>query len=174
MPILKIPIDGEDFEFKILPLNKIIHLSILKRYSDKDGIVDRPGFLAHVVKEPKMNRRDWDNLPSSLITRIMRNIDYYVESVFYKQQELRRLYTRINVFEEEVDDLFRFLENGTDDWAWTRIRGLEREIDILKEEKENIENSLNYLKEDKVIFEEGKEIDFNVQPLQLENTEENE
>ena len=163
MPILKIPIDGEDSEFKILPLNKTIQLSILKRYSDRDGLIDRPGFLAHVVKEPKMNRRDWAELPSSLITRIMRSINHYVESVFYKQQELRRLYTRINVFEEERDDLFRFLENGTDDWAWNRIRGLEREINILKEEKEKIENSLEYLKNDEVIFEEGKDINYEIQ-----------
>ena len=34
MPILKIPIDGEDSEFKILPLNKTIQLSILKRNSE--------------------------------------------------------------------------------------------------------------------------------------------
>lgn len=170
MPILKIPIDGEDVEFKIIPINKVIQINIGKRYSDKDGFLDRAGFLAHIVKEPKMNRKEWSDLPVSLITRIIRTVNHYVDSIFYKQRELRRLYTQINVFEEEVDDLFRFLENGTDDWAWERIRGLEREIDILKKEKEQIEKSLEYLKDDKVIFEEGKEVNYDVQPLQLENT----
>lgn len=172
MPILKIPIDEEDFEFKIMPINKVIEMNIAKRHMTKDGFLDRAGYLAHIVKEPKMSRRDWNELPVSLITRIMRNIDYYVESVFYKQKELRILYTKIGVLEEEVDDLFRFLENGTDDWAWNRIRALENKIDELKDEKEKIEKSLEFLKDDKVIFEEGLEVDFDVQPLQLENREE--
>lgn len=171
MPILKIPIDGEDFEFKILPINKVVEFNIKKRYSNKEGIIDRAGFLSHIVKEPKMTKSDWNELPVSLITRIMRTVEYYTESIFYKQKELRKIYTQINVFEDEIDDMFRFLENGTDDWAWMRIRGLEREIESLKKEKEKIEKSLEYLKDDKVIFEEGKEIDYDVQPLQLENRE---
>lgn len=171
MPILKIPIDGEDTEFKIMPLNKVIQLNIMKRHTNKNGLVDRGGFLSHVVKEPKMSRKDWNELPTSLITRIMRTIEHYIENVFYKQRDLRRISTQINVFEEEVDDMFRFLENGSDDWAWARVRGLQRQIEDLDKQKEKIEKSLRYLKEDKVIFEEGKEIDYDVQPLQLEDRE---
>ena len=170
MPILKISIDGENFEFKIMPINRIIKANIAKRYSDKDYWLDRPGFLSHIVREPKMTRKEWGNVPTSLITRIIRSINHYTDSVFYKKNELRRLYVQINVFEDEIDDLYRFLQDGSDDWAWERIRGLEKEVDFLKEEKNKIEKSLNDLNEDKVIFEEGKEIDYDVQPLQLENS----
>lgn len=165
MPILKILIDDEETEFKIIPLNKTINFSLLKRHRTKDGFIDRPGYLAHVVKDPKMNRKDWANLPSSMITKIMRNIDYYIESVFLKEKELRTLYVQIGVFEDEIDDLFRYLSDDSDDWAWNRIKKIEQLIKDRKEERDRIEKSLNLLKDDLVIFEEGKEIDYDVQPL---------
>lgn len=168
MPILKILIDDEETEFKIIPLNKTINFSLLKRHRTKDGFIDRPGYLSHVVKDPKMNRKDWANLPSSMITKIMRNIDYYIESVFLKEKELRTLYVQIGVFEDEIDDLFRYLSDDSDDWAWNRIKKIEQLVNDRKEEKDRIEKSLNLLKDDLVIFEEGKEIDYDVQPLQLE------
>ena len=169
MPILKILIDDEETEFKIIPLNKTMNLSLLKRHSDKDNLIDRPGYLSHVIKDPKMSRRDWAELPSSMITKIMRNIDYYIESVFLKEKELRTLYMQISVFEDELDDLFRYLTDDSDDWAWNRVKRIEQLIDEKKEKTNQIERSLNLLKDDIVIFEEGKEIDYDVQPLQLEN-----
>ena len=169
MPILKILIDDEETEFKIIPINNKIHLNLLRRYSDKDGFVDRAGFLSHIIKEPKMNKNDWSQIPVSMITKIMRNVEYYVESITLEQQKLRVLYTQINVLEDELDDLFRYLGDDSDDWAWNRIKQLESFIEELKEKKIKIEKSLEALKSDKVIFEEGKEVNYDVQPLQLEN-----
>ena len=71
-----------------------------------------------------------------------------------------------------MDDLFRYLTDDTDDWAWTRVKKLEVIIDNLKEERDNVRKSLEFLKDDMVVFEEGKEIDYDVQPLQLENNKE--
>ena len=172
MPILKILIDDEETEFKIIPLNKRIQLDLLQRYSDKDGFIDRPGFLSHIIKDPKMSKNDWAQLPTSMITKIMRNVDYYIESITLRQIQLRSLYTQINVLEDELDDLFRYLGDDTDDWAWNRVNKIEKMIEDLKEKKQNIEKSLEALKEDKVIFEEGKEIDYDVQLLQLEDYKE--
>ena len=169
MPILKIYIDGEEVEFRIVPLNKNIMDNILLRYSDSDGIIDRPGFLSHVIKAPKMTRKEWGNIPSSMITKIIRNINYYIKSVDYKEKELRMTYMQINVFEEELDDLFRYLSDDSDDWAWEQIKKIESHLEELKTKKRNIEHSLEYVKSDVVIFEEGKEIDYDVQSLQLEN-----
>lgn len=169
MPILKILIDDEEVEFKIIPINTKIRLRLFEKYSDKDGFVDRPGFLAHIVKEPKMGKKDWERLPVSMITKIMRNVKYYTETISYREQKLRTLVTQINVIEDEIDDLFRYLGEDSDDWAWDRVKHLEKVSEKLKEDKQQVENSLEYLKTDRVIFEEGKEIDYDVQPLQLEN-----
>lgn len=169
VPILKILIDDEETEFRILPLNKLIMNNIMNRYVNNDGIIDRPGFLSHVVKAPKLSRKEWANLPSSMITKIMRNITYYTDSVFKKEMELRTLSTQMKVCEDELDDLFRYLSDDTDDWAWDRVNKLEEIIDNLKDKINKINNSLEHLKEDKVIFEEGKEIDYDVQSLQLED-----
>ena len=49
MPILKIKIDEEYLEFKIIPINKEILTSIFLRLK-----VDRLGFMAHTIKSPKM------------------------------------------------------------------------------------------------------------------------
>ena len=172
MPVLKIRIDDEDTEFRIIPINQKIYLTIMNKYTDKDGFVDRPGFLSHIIKEPNMSRKDWEKIPSSMITKILRNVEYYNESVFLKEKELRDLYTQINVYEDELDDLFRYLTDDTDDWAWTRVKKLEVIINNLKEERDNVRKSLEFLKDDMVVFEEGKEIDYDVQPLQLENNKE--
>ena len=169
MPILKILIDDEEVEFKIIPINTKIRLRLFEKYSDKDGFVDRPGFLAHIVKEPKMGKKDWERLPVSMITKIMRNVKHYTETIDYREKRLRTLVTQINVIEDEIDDLFRYLGEDSDDWAWNRVKHLENVSEKLKEDKKQIENSLEYLKSDKVLFEEGKEIDYDVQPLQLEN-----
>ena len=172
MPVLKIRIDDEDTEFRVISLNQKIYLTIMNKYTDKDGFVDRAGFLSHIIKEPSMSRKDWEKIPSSMITKILRNVEYYNESVFLKEKELRDLYTQINVYEDELDDLFRYLTDDTDDWAWTRVKKLEVIIDNLKEERDNVRKSLEFLKDDMVVFEEGKEIDYDVQPLQLENNKE--
>ena len=172
MPVLKIRIDDEDTEFRVISINQKIYLTIMNKYTDKDGIVDRAGFLSHIIKEPSMSRKDWEKIPSSMITKILRNVEYYNESVFLKEKELRDLYTQINVYEDELDDLFRYLTDDTDDWAWTRVKKLEVIIDNLKEERDNVRKSLEFLKDDMVVFEEGKEIDYDVQPLQLENNKE--
>lgn len=163
MPVLKIRIDDEDTEFRVISINQKIYLTIMNKYTDKDGFVDRPGFLAHIIKEPKMSRKDWENIPSSMITKIMRNVEYYNESVFLKEKELRDLYTQINVYEDELDDLFRYLTDDTDDWAWSRVKDLEVLIDNLKDKKDNVKRSLELLKDDMVIFEEGKEINYELQ-----------
>ena len=163
MPVLKIRIDDEDTEFRVISINQKIYLTIMNKYTDKDGFVDRPGFLAHIIKEPKMSRKDWENIPSSMITKIMRNVEYYNESVFLKEKELRDLYTQINVYEDELDDLFRYLTDDTDDWAWSRVKDLEVLIDNLKDKKDNVKRSLDLLKDDMVIFEEGKEINYELQ-----------
>ena len=170
MPILKILIDDEETEFVIIPINFKIQAKLYQRYSDGDGFVDRPGFLSHIVKEPKMSRKDWGGLPVSLITKIMRNIDYYIESIIEKEKELRTLYMQINVLEDELDDLFRYLGDDSDDWVWDRVKKIESLIEKLKNESKQIEKSLDLVKSDKVIFEKGKEIDYDVQPLQLENS----
>ena len=172
MPVLKIRIDDEDTEFRVISINQKIYLTIMNKYTDKDGIVDRAGFLSHIIKEPSMSRKDWEKIPSSMITKILRNVEYYNESVFLKEKELRDLYTQINVYEDELDDLFRYLTDDTDDWAWTRVKKLEVIIDNLKEKRDNVRKSLEFLKDDMVVFEEGKEIDYDVQPLQLENNKE--
>ena len=168
MPILKILIDDEEAEFRILPINRKIWFRIIGKYTDIDGIVDRPGFLSYVVKEPKMTKMDWSRLPVSMITKIMRNIDYYIDSIIEKEKELRTLYVQINVYEDELDDLLRFITDKGDDWAWDRVKEIENNISGLEEKKNQIEKSLESLKEDKVIFEEGKEIDYDVQLLQLD------
>lgn len=169
MPILKILIDDEETEFKIIPVNSKIYLKLTQKYSNRDGIIDRAGFLSYIIKEPKMNRNDWGKLPTSMITKIIRNIEYYIESISYRQKELRSLFVQINVLEDELDDLFRYLNDDTDDWAWNRVKQIENVLEELKDKKNKIEKSLEALKTDKVIFEEGKEIDYDVQPLQLEN-----
>lgn len=170
MPILKILIDDEETEFVIIPINLKIQSKLYQRYSDADGFVDRPGFLSHIVKEPKMSRKDWGGLPVSLITKIMRNVDYYIESIVEKENELRTLYMQINVLEDELDDLFRYLGDDSDDWVWDRVKKIKSLIEKLKNESKQIEKSLDLVKSDKVIFEKGKEIDYDVQPLQLENS----
>lgn len=165
MPILKILIDDEETEFKISPINSRIMRNLFQRYSDSDGFIDRPGFLAHVVKEPRMSKKDWEGLPVSMITKIIRNIEYYTESIALREQKLRTLYMQINVLEDELDDLFRYLGEDSDDWVWNRVRVIEGLLENLNEEKKTTENSLEYLKSDKVIFEEGKEIDYDVQSV---------
>ena len=169
MPILRILIDDTETEFKILPINRKIRFRIITKYTDIDGIIDRPGFLSYIVKEPKMTKMDWASLPTSMITKIMRNIDYYIDSITEKEKELRILYMQINVYEDELDDLLRYMNEESDTWTWKRISEIETNLSKLKNKKKEIEKSLEGLKSDKMIFEDGKEMTYNVQPLQLEN-----
>lgn len=166
MPILKIRVDDVDTEFRITPVNGKINLNILNKYTKNiDGvyILDRPGYLSYIVKEPKMNRKDWSKIPSSLITKIIRSVDAYIESITLKEKDLRDCYVRINVYESELDDLYRYLGDNSDDWVWDRIKTIEKNINILKEEKEKIEKSLDYVKSDYAIYEEGKDINYEFQ-----------
>lgn len=171
MPILKIRIDDVDTEFKIIPLNKKINWKIQDRHSNYvgDGVVllDRAGYLSHVVKEPKMSRNDWDNIPVSLIDKIIRNIDAYIESIHLKENALRGYYMSINVYETELDDLYRYLEEDTEDWIWDRIKTIEKNIKSLCEERDKIEKSLDFVKSDEVIYEEGKDINYDVQKYEV-------
>lgn len=171
MPILKIRIDDVDTEFKIIPLNKKINWKIQDRHSNYvgDGVVllDRAGYLSHVVKEPKMSRNDWDNIPVSLIDKIIRNIDAYIESIHLKENALRGYYMSINVYETELDDLYRYLEEDTEDWIWDRIKTIEKNIKSLCEERDKIEKSLEFVKSDEVIYEEGKDINYDVQKYEV-------
>lgn len=173
MPIIKVRVDDVDTEFKIIPINRKINLNILmKYYKTINGveILDRPGYLAHIIKEPKLSRKDWGNIPTSLLTKLIRNIDAYIDSVELKQRDLRHCYMALNVYEEELDDMYRYLSESSDDWVWDRVKTIEKNIKSLKEKKEKIEKSLDYVKSDVVVYEDGKEIDYDVQPLQLENT----
>lgn len=175
MPILLIRIDDISTEFKIIPLNLALNETMKMKYTHKkDGflVFDRGGYLARVIKEPKMNKKDWEDLPTSIITKIIRNIDYYVKSITEKEKELRTLFMQINVYEDEVDDLFRYIEYESDDWVWTRIDKIREIIEDLEEKRDKIKKSLDYVKSDKVVFEKDKEVDYDVQPLQLENRKE--
>lgn len=164
MPVIKIEIDGEDLEFKIIPLNSKIYNTVVQRHVDSDGFIDRPGLLSHIVKNPVMSRFDWGEVPSSMITRISRSIEHYIDSIDEKKKELRSIYMAINVLNDEIDDLYRFLGNvEDDDWAWNLINYKKDKVHILEEKRDNIRKSLEFLENDDVIFEENKEISYEVQ-----------
>lgn len=165
MPILKIKIDEEYLEFKIIPINKKILTSIFLRLK-----VDRLGFLAHTIKSPKMTREEWGELPSSIITRLIRSIKYYAETIEEKEQELRNISVNIRVLNDEIDDLYQYLPNDNDEWVWEEIKRKQSTIDVFSTQKKELQNSLESLKNDKVVFEEGKEVNYDVQPIQLENS----
>lgn len=164
MPIIKIELDGDPLEFKVIPLNSKIYNTVVQRHVNNEGFIDRPGLLAHIVKNPVMSRSDWGEVPSSMITRISRSIEHYIDSIDEKKRELREIYMAIHVLDDEIDDLYRFLGNiEDDDWAWGLIKNKEGKINILKDKRDNIRKSLEYLEDDNVIFEETKEISYEVQ-----------
>lgn len=171
MPLLKIKIDDEDVEFRIIPINKKINEKIWLRFSHMENqflIRDRSGYLSHVVKEPRMSVKEWDRLPVSMIDKIIRNINAYIESIYLEEKKLRNYQMNLSVYEEEADDLYRYLQEDVEDWVWDRIKVIEKNIDDIKQKMKKIENSLEYVKSDYVLFEKGKDIDYDVQILQLE------
>lgn len=168
MPILKIEIDGEYLEFIIIPLNFVIYERIKLKYI-KDGFVDKAGFLSHIMKKPKMSRKEWGDVPSSILIRILKSIEYYIESIEEKQRTLRQIYMELHVLEDEVDDLYRVFNDEPDDWVWNAIRRKDDKIKTLNQEKKEIETSLEMIKENKALFEEGKEVNYEIQSLQLED-----
>lgn len=168
MPILKIEIDGEYLEFIIIPLNFVIYERIKLKYI-RDGFVDKAGFLSHIMKKPKMSRKEWGDVPSSILIRILKSIEYYIESIEEKQRTLRQIYMELHVLEDEVDDLYRVFNDEPDDWVWNAIRRKDDKIKKLNEEKKEIETSLEMIKENKALFEEDKEVNYEIQSLQLEN-----
>lgn len=168
MPILKIEIDGEYLEFIIIPLNFVIYERIKLKYI-KNGFVDKAGFLSHIMKKPKMSRKEWGDVPSSILIRILKSIEYYIESIEEKQRTLRQIYMELHVLEDEVDDLYRVFNDEPDDWVWNAIRRKDDKIKKLNEEKKEIETSLEMVKENKALFEEDKEVNYEIQSLQLEN-----
>ena len=172
MPLLKIKIDDEDVEFRIIPINKKINNTIWMKFFHREGdyvVKERGRYLAHIVKEPKMNPQEWENLPTSMLTKIIRNIDAYIESIELEERKLRNLQMNLSVYEKEADDLYRYLQEDVEDWVWERIKIIEKNIDDIRENMKKIENSLEYVKSDYVLFEEGKEVNYDVQPLQLED-----
>lgn len=168
MPILKIEIDGEYLEFIIIPLNFVIYERIKLKYI-RDGFVDKAGFLSHIMKKPKMSRKEWGDVPSSILIRILKSIEYYIESIEEKQRTLRQIYMELHVLEDEVDDLYRVFNDEPDDWVWNAIRRKDDKIKTLNQEKKEIETSLEMIKENKALFEEGKEVNYEIQSLQLED-----
>ena len=169
MPILKIEIDGESLEFVIIPLNFVIHERIKLKYIKK-GFLDKAGFLSHIVKTPKMSRKEWGDIPTSILIRILRSVEYYVESIEEKKRELRTIYMKLHVLEDEVDDLYRVFNDDPDDWVWNAIKKKNDSIDMLNEKKDEIKKSLELVADDKVLFEEGKEVSYDVQPVRMENS----
>lgn len=173
MPLLKIKIDDEDVEFRIIPVNKKINNTIWRRFTYEDeGFLfrERGRYLAHVVKEPKMNPNDWEGLPSSMIDKIIRNIDAYINSIDLEEKRLRNLQMNLDVYEKEADDLYRYLQEDVEDWVWDRIKKIEKNIERIREQMTQIEKSLEYVKSDYVLFEKGKEVNYDVQPLWLEDS----
>lgn len=167
MPIIKIEIDGEDLEFKIKPINRKVYIEIVNRYSSNNGvysIIDRAGVFSHIIKEPKMNRADWNEVPSSLLTRIQRSIEFYIESVERENKELRQLSLSKFVLYEELNDLHTFIEvYEEEDWVCNAISYKEERIkEITKREKE-ISKNLEYLKQDNVVFDEKGIISYDIQ-----------
>ena len=75
----------------------------------------------------------------------------------------------LHVLEDEVDDLYRVFNDEPDDWVWNAIRRKDDKIKKLNEEKKEIETSLEMIKENKALFEEDKEVNYEIQSLQLEN-----
>lgn len=169
MPILKIEIDGESLEFVIIPLNFVIHERIKLKYIKK-GFLDKAGFISHIIKTPKMSRKEWGDIPTSILIRILRSVEYYVESIEEKKRELRTIYMKLHVLEDEVDDLYRVFNDDPDDWVWNAIKKKNNSIDMLNEKKNEIKKSLDLVADDKVLFEEGKEVSYDVQPIRMENS----
>lgn len=167
MPIIKIEIDGEDLEFKIKPINKKVYLEIANRHSSNNGlysIIDRAGVFSHIVKEPKMNRSDWNEVPSSLLTRIQRSIEFYIDSIERENKELRQLSLSKFVLQEELDDLYTFVDAyKEEDWVCNAISYKKERIkEITKREKE-ISNNLKYLRQDNVVFDEKGIVSYDIQ-----------
>ena len=75
----------------------------------------------------------------------------------------------LHVLEDEVDDLYRVFNDEPDDWVWNAIRRKDDKIKTLNQEKKEIEISLEMIKENKALFEEGKEVNYEIQSLQLED-----
>ena len=172
MPLLKIKIDDEDVEFRIIPINKKINNQIWSKFCHTEGdflIQERGRYLAHVGKEPRMSSKEWEHLPVSMIDKIIRNINAYIESIYLSEVKLRNYYMNLSVYEKEVDDLYRYLQEDVEDWVWERIKTIEEKIEEIKEKMNKLEKSLEYVKSDYVLFEKGKEVDYDVQPLQLED-----
>lgn len=164
MPLLRIEIDGEYLEFKIIPINTKIRFYLLEKYTH-DGLIDRPGFMAHVVREPKMSRKDWGKLPSSTLTKVMRVITAYCDSIVYRQKEIRDYKMYIRILEEEIDEMFEYTDYNSDDWVWDTIKKKQKRLEWFEDTLKQREMSLKYLKEDKVLFEEDKEVDYDVQSI---------
>ena len=95
------------------------------------------------------------------------NIDKLIDNKEEIEEKLKN--SVIQVLEDEVDDLYRVFNDETDDWVWNAIKRKNQKIDELIEERNEIETSLELIKEDKVLFEEDKEVKYEVQPLQLED-----
>lgn len=173
MPLLKIKIDDEDVEFRIIPVNKKINDRIWMKFLRNEGneywIKERGRYLNHVVKEPKMSIKEWESLPTSMIDKIIRNIEAYIKAIDIQEMRLRNLQMNLTVYEKEADDLYRYLQEDVEDWVWERIKTIEKNIEIIKKEMKKIEDSLEYVKSDYVLFEKGKEVNYDVQPLQLEH-----
>lgn len=169
MPILKIEIDGQELEFKIKPINKKIYKQIITKHMNFNTyFLDRPGLVAHIVKEPKMNRSEWGDMPTSILTRIVRSFEHYVESIEKENVLLRQNSVLINVLDNELDDLYCFADSSDeDDWIWDAIKYRRERRDSLLEMNKEIERKLSLIKEDKVIFDEKGVISYDVQPLQL-------
>lgn len=167
MPIIKIELDGEELEFKIKPINRKVYINIVERYISKNNvysIIDRAGIFSHIIKEPKMNRADWNEVPSSLLTRIQRSIEFYIESVEKKHKELRQLNLSKLVLQEELNDLYSFVKaDEKEDWVCNAIIYKKDRIKEIDKMENEIKDSLNHLKQDDVIFDEKGIISYDIQ-----------
>lgn len=157
MPILSIDIlpNKEPFLIKIIPLNERINHEILKKMPKNFSW--RCVYLNHVIREPKMTIREWqDNVDSALIDRIIKSINYYLRYTDTNNKQLRTLNYRIDVFGEELDNLVEYSKYHFNEDIEIKIDKIGEYISRFSKEREKLEEHLENLKDDIEVFEVNK------------------
>ena len=100
-----------------------------------------------------MTREEWGEIPTPIITRLIRSIRYYAETIEEKEQELRNISVNIRVLDDEIDikngvvDDFDALFDDNDFLLSEDMIGQIREIiykrDLFLQFRETNEHSIN-------------------------------
>lgn len=147
MPKMILEIENKKVEFNIIPINHKTKDEIINRLPG--GAESRTTFLSHIIKEPKMTLNEWNNVPSLIITNILKGVEYYISQITTLQSQIAAHNLAIEVLSNEIESLSAYAKEYPDDHIINQLDDLYQQLESNHNDRDALLNILDEFVKDK-------------------------